>query len=140
MPCLDVTLPERDRKTREALAAALTEAFVQSTGFEGDIFSIRFCEYAPGEAATGGKLWEGEKDAPFLHLVLSCPRLRRSRKRAVVESMTEAFARATGRPDWKPVIHIAEHPYDNVGVGGKLLSDAYEECAKREFYYPLPKD
>lgn len=41
---------------------------------------------------------------------------------------------------WKPTIHICEYPYDNVGIEGKILSDAFEECAKRSFYYELPKD
>ena len=43
-------------------------------------------------------------------------------------------------PDWVPFIHICEHPYDNVVVNGRLLTDSYEECARRSFYYDLPKD
>ena len=54
--------------------------------------------------------------------------------------MTTAFSDCLGGPQWKPVIFIVEHPYDNVGVEGELLSDIYEQSAQREFYYHLPDD
>ena len=42
--------------------------------------------------------------------------------------------------DCRPVIHIQEHPYDNVGVDGELLSDLFPELVKRKFDYPLDRD
>ncbi|MBI4534132.1 MAG: tautomerase family protein [Candidatus Melainabacteria bacterium] len=73
----------------------------------------------------------------MLHLNLYCPRLTRSKKQLLVRLLTEAFVVAVQQRHWEPVIHINEHPYDNVGVGGQLLSDAYPECAARKFYYEL---
>lgn len=139
MPCLEVILPRTDAQTKKRLAEELTKAFAQSTGFEADIFGVHFNEYSAGDAAVGGKVWDGTR-APFLHMTLACPRLRRQAKQKAVEALTGAFVQGVGKPDWKPVIHINEHPYDNVGVEGKLLSDSYEECAKKNFYYSLPKD
>lgn len=139
MPCLEMSIPKLDRKTKEQLAALVTEAFASSTLFPAEIFEIRFFECSSGEAAIGGKLVDHDQH-PYIHFVLYCPRIARKAKQKLVVSMTEAFTRATARPDWKPIIHISEHPYDNVGIEGKLLSDAYEECAKRSFYYELPKD
>ena len=59
---------------------------------------------------------------------------------AVKQTLTAAFTETSGQPDWKPVIHICEHHYDNVGVEGKLLSDACEQYAAAMFYYELPHD
>jgi len=140
MPCLEVTIPRMDISTKEELSTKLTEAFTAGTGFHGDIFGIHYIEYDTGNAASGGKLCDHKSERPYLHMTLYTPRLRRSVKQNVIEALTTAFADATGKPGWKPVIHITEHPYDNVGVDGKLLSDTYGECANREFYYDLSDD
>ena len=140
MPCLEITMPTVDAETRARLAARLTDAFDETTSFGRDIFGISFNHYEPGAAAVGGKLWNGEPDQPYLHLLLYSPRLGRSVKQKLVASLTAAFTEAVERPDWRPVIHLCEHPYDNVGVAGKLLCDSYEQCANSPFYYDLPKD
>lgn len=140
MPALEVVMPKTDQKTKELLAKSLTEAFVSATNFEAEIFGIHFCEYEKDSVAIGGKIWDGKNGKPFLHLVLHCPRIRRSTKQKVVEALTDTFAETIGNQQWRPVVHICESPYDNVGVDGKLLSDLHEECAKRKFYYELPND
>ncbi len=139
MPCLEITLPASDPESRARLAEALTAAFVRSTGFEREIFGIHFREYAPGEAAVGGRLC-GLDGPAYLHLLLFCPRLRRTQKQRVVAEFTGAFEACLGTARGRPVVHIAEHPYDNVGVEGSLLSDRYEALAQRDFYFPLPRD
>ncbi|MCK5126425.1 MAG: tautomerase family protein [candidate division Zixibacteria bacterium] len=140
MPCLEITMPQTTAETKTALAEKLTIIFSEATGMGADIFAIHFNEYNSGEVSIGGKIWNGGESRPYLHFMLYCPRLKRSVKQIIIKKMTLAFAESVGNPDWKPVIHIDEHPYDNVGVEGKLLSDAYEACAKAEFYYSLPKD
>lgn len=140
MPCIELSLPKVPREIRAALAAELTEAFCSTTGHSADIFGIRFFEYEPETASTGGKLCDIKGEQPYLHLLIYCPRLKRSIKQRLGAALTTAFARAVKRTDWLPVIHICEHPYDNVVVGGKLLTDSYEDCAKRSFYFELPKD
>lgn len=140
MPCIEVSLPKINRETRVALAAGLTEAFCSSTGHPAGIFGLRFFEYEQTAAATGGKLCDSPGVSPYLHMLVYCPRLKRSIKQKVGAALTNAFARATKQPEWLPVIHICEHPFDNIVVGGKLLTDVYEDCAKRSFYYELPKD
>jgi 4-oxalocrotonate tautomerase len=139
MPCLEVVMPRTDVKTKELLSARFTEVFTASTGFEREIFSIHYSEYSAGEACVAGKMWDGANGVPYLHLHLFCPKLRYSLKRKVVEALTKAFIECVKKPDWTPIIHISEHPYENVGVGGKLLSES-EELAKRKFYYELPRD
>jgi len=140
MPCLEIIIPEIDLEIREKLSVKLTEAFAASTKFPADIFGIRFMEYKAGEAANGGKVWDGKTGRPYLHFLLYCPRIDRMVKQNVVRSFTKAYTESIENPDWKPVIHICEHPYDNIGVEGELLSDTYEECAKSKFYYELPED
>lgn len=140
MPCLEITMPQTTAKVRELLTSSLTTAFTEATGIPGDIFGILFHEYQLGQAATGGKLCANEDRRPYLHFILYCPRLKRTTKQKVIQAFTEAFTSGVGNPAWKPVIHLTEHPYDNVGVEGKLLSDSYEQCAKSKFYYELPLD
>ena len=140
MPCLEVSLPRIDRKKKELLTAQLTEAFANSTGFDAGIFGIRYSEYKEGEVASGGTMWDGQSGRPYLHMLLYCPRLTRTSKQKVVDTFSTVFTKCLGKPDWKPVIHICEHPYDNVGVEGRLLSDSYEACANSKYYYDLPKD
>jgi phenylpyruvate tautomerase PptA (4-oxalocrotonate tautomerase family) len=140
MPCIELSLPMIDRETKAALAASLTEAFCAATGHPADIFGIRFFEYDNHSASVGGNLCDSPNAEPYLHMLVYCPRLKRSTKQKVGAALTEAFTKSVKRQGWMPFIHICEHPYDNVIVGGKLLTDAYGECAKRSFYYELPKD
>ncbi|MBI5355972.1 MAG: hypothetical protein HZB68_05960 [Candidatus Aenigmarchaeota archaeon] len=136
MPSLEVLLPKTDLKTRGALAFQLTKSFMEATGnmFEKKDFFVFFIEYGMGFAAAGGKLWDDEDDFSPVHLCLFCPRLSRGQKQKSVELFTRALKEA-GNKDWEIVVHISEHPYDNVGVNGKLLSDLVPELAKKKFYY-----
>jgi 4-oxalocrotonate tautomerase len=74
------------------------------------------------------------------HIVVYCPRLGREKKAACVAALTEAFEKSTGFEAELLTIHIEEHSYDNVGVGGKLLTDAYPELAERERQLQARKD
>ena len=139
MPCLEVSLPRTDLKTKERLTAGLTDIGVEVAGFDRNVFRIRFHEYGVGEAGMAGKLWDG-KENPYLHFLLYCPRLKRSVKQRLMEGMSAAFVAVLGKPDWFPVIHICEHPYDNIGASGKPLVEKYPEVAGRKFYFDLPND
>ncbi|KZK99425.1 tautomerase family protein (plasmid) [Microbulbifer sp. MKSA007] len=66
------------------------------------------------------------------HIVVYSPRLPREKKVACVAALTKAFEESTGLDANLLTIHIEEHSYDNIGVGGKLLTDAYPEIAERE--------
>jgi len=140
MPCLEITLPKLDIETKKKLSERLTAVFDRDTRFEAEIFGIHYNEYESGDSSSGGKMWDGETGRPYLHFLLYIPRLQRSEKQKLAISFTDTFTECVGKPDWKPVIHICEHPYDNVVVDGKLLSDSYESCAKSEFYYKLPNE
>ena len=137
MPCLEISLPKTNTQTKEKLTSELTKAFVSSTRFEAEIFGICFQEYEIGSAGSGGKLCDGHTGRPYLHMLLYCPRVNRETKQKIVVSLTKAFTETLGKDNWQPVIHIIESPYDNVGVGGQLLSDAYEECKNQKFYYDI---
>ena len=140
MPCLEITMPKTELQIKEKLATVLTKAFDTATHFGAEIFGIHFNEYEPGGAASGGIICDEKVGRPYLHMLLYCPRVSRETKQKLVELFSSVFTSALGKEDWKPVIHICEHPYDNVGVNGKLLSDSYEECAKSKFYYELPSE
>lgn len=139
MPCLAISMPKINTELKKRLAAELTSVFADCTGFSAEIFGIQFHEYNLEDAASGGQLCD-DTERPFLHFLLYCPRITRSVKQKLVAELTNIFITVNGKPEWKPVIHICEHPYDNVGVDGKLLSDSYPECAKSKFYFDLPKD
>ncbi|MCG7978415.1 MAG: tautomerase family protein [Candidatus Thiodiazotropha endolucinida] len=66
------------------------------------------------------------------HIIVYCPRLEREQKAACVDALSKAFQQSTGLSAELLTIHIEEHSYDNIGVGGKLLTDAYPELAKKE--------
>jgi 4-oxalocrotonate tautomerase family enzyme len=66
------------------------------------------------------------------HIIVYCPRLEREKKIACVAALTEAFERTTGHSAELLTIHIEEHSYDNIGVGGKLLTESFPELAERE--------
>lgn len=137
MPCLEISMPRTTDEIRQELATQLTKAFAEATLFPADIFGIRFHEYETLRASIGGKLYEDSEERPYLHMLLYCPRINRETKQRLVSSFTEVFVKVSGEPRWAPVIHICEHPYDNVGVDGQLLSDNYPELAERKFYYNL---
>lgn len=140
MPCMELSVPKLTRNVKATLAAELTAAFCSTTGHSAEIFGIRFFEYDMENASTGGRLCDSGNSKPYLHILLYCPRLKRSAKQKLAIALSTGFSKGIGHSDWSPIIHISEHPYDNVVVNGKLLSDAYEECAKRKFYYELPQD
>jgi 4-oxalocrotonate tautomerase len=135
MPCLEISMPKTEARIKEKLSKELTRVFEMDSGFDGKIFGIRFNEYSDNEAASGGKICLHDETRPYIHFLLYIPRIKREVKQKLVESFTRVFTECLGKPMWKPVIHINEHPYDNVGVEGKLLSDLYGELAERKFYY-----
>jgi phenylpyruvate tautomerase PptA (4-oxalocrotonate tautomerase family) len=139
MPCLEVSLPRTELAVREKLMTALTDIGVDVAGFGRDVFRIRFCEYDVGEAGMAGKLWDGNHN-PYLHFLLYCPRLKQSVKQRLITEMSRAFVEIVEQPEWFPVFHICEHPYDNIGASGKPLVEKYPELAGRQFYFDLPKD
>ncbi len=140
MPCLEITIPKIDNNRKEELAKQLTSAFAKASGFPEEIFGIKFNLYVLNDASSGGVLCNDYEGRPYLHFLLYCPKIKREVKQKLVAEFTEIYTKVIGESEWKPVIHICEHPYDNVGVDGKLLSDAFEQCAESEFYYKLPKD
>ena len=140
MPCLEISMPATEPEVKKKLIAGLTKAFDKSTTFGTAIFGICFHEYDANCAASGGKIWDGQAGRPYLHMLLYCPRVDRATKQNLVKSLTLAFTTAIGKDDWKPVIHICEHAYDNIGVEGNLLSDSFEACADSKFYYELPRE
>ncbi len=137
MPCLEISMPRVDAETKEKLSDALTKVFDESTKFGAEIFGIRYHEYDIGQSASGGTVWDGRSGRPYLHMLLYIPRIDRATKQMLVEKFSQAFVQVIGKENWVPVIHICEHPYDNVGVEGKLLSDQYDACAKSKFYYDV---
>ena len=140
MPCLEISLPIVSLDAKQKLAVELTKAFADHSGFPAEIFGIRFLEYADQSAASGGKLIDSESERPYIHFLLYCPRIKRTVKQKLISEFTRIFTDILGQPDWWPVIHICEHPYDTVGVEGQLLSDAYEQCRDSKFYYDLGSD
>ncbi|WKD49163.1 tautomerase family protein [Microbulbifer spongiae] len=66
------------------------------------------------------------------HIVVYAPRLPREKKVACVAALTRAFEESTGLDANLLTIHIEEHSYDNIGVGGQLLTDTCPEIAERE--------
>jgi len=138
MPCLEVTLPRTSPEIKHALISNLTDAAVDA-GLEREILRVTIREYDLGDAGTAGAPWDGE-GLPVLHLVLYCPRQPRSRKKSLIENLSRAFIEIVGKPDWWPVIHILEYPYDNLGIHGKVSWEAHPELKGRKFYYDLPED
>ena len=140
MPCMEITLPALDLESKRKLALELTEAYADSTGMDRERIGIRFLEYEEGESAYAGKLWEGGEGRRYVHVMLYCPRQTRKVKQEIVRRMNDSFRSHLTLEEFRPVIHIQEHPYDNVGVDGRLLSDIFEELAERKFYYLLDDD
>ncbi|MCB1502150.1 MAG: tautomerase family protein [Bauldia sp.] len=66
------------------------------------------------------------------HIIVYCPRLTREKKAACVSALTEAFERSTGLGGDILTIHIEEHSYNNIAVGGRLLTETYPELAEKE--------
>lgn len=66
------------------------------------------------------------------HIIVYSPRLSRDVKIACAEALTRAFSETTGLEAELLTIHFEEHSYDNIAVGGRLLTDAYPELATRE--------
>lgn len=66
------------------------------------------------------------------HIIVYSPRMARDMKVRCAEAVTRAFEETTGHPADLLTIHFEEHSYDNVAVGGRLLTDAFPELAERE--------
>jgi len=132
MPWMEVTMPTSDAAVKQQLIASLNQEFIDATGFEDEILYIRFSEFEAGTAGAAGQL---AQDKNFAHLILYTPRMRFDVKRSVVAGLTKSFELA----GIKPLIHILEFPYDNIGFDGQLLTDADEELASRPYYFVLPR-
>jgi phenylpyruvate tautomerase PptA (4-oxalocrotonate tautomerase family) len=132
MPWMEVTIPKTDQAIKEQLIAGLNQQFIDATGFEEEVLYIRFSEFDPASAGSSGRFSQTET---FAHVVLYSPRMRFDVKRSVVAGLTSAFDPLK----IKPLIHILEFPYDNIGADGQLLTDADDELASRPYYFVLPR-
>ena len=132
MPWMEVTMPKRENEIKEGLVRRLNQEFIDATGFEEEILYIRLSEFERTDAGAAGQLAGVEGVA---HVVLYTPRMRFDVKRMLVSGITNAFEGT----DAKPLIHILEFPYENIGVDGRLLADTDEELASRPYYYVLPR-
>lgn len=56
-------------------------------------------------------------------ITLELAPLAKEKKEQLVKEITESVAKATGLPPQTIFIFIKENSLDNIGVGGKLLSD-----------------
>ena len=57
------------------------------------------------------------------HLIFDGPELTKEQKRTLVEKFTDAATEVTEIPKEAFVVTIKENKLDNIGVGGKLLSE-----------------
>ena len=73
------------------------------------------------------------------HIVVYSPRLTREKKVACAKELTAAFERTTEISAEHLVIHFEEHSYDNVAVGGQLLSDLEPALMEKEKSYQAEK-
>ena len=69
------------------------------------------------------------------HIIIYCPRLERQKKAACAAALTEAFERTTGLGGDLLTIHFEEHSYNNIAVGGHLLTEVDPELDERERAY-----
>jgi hypothetical protein len=127
---MEVTIHKTDRSVRDQLLSRLNQEFIDATGFEDEVLSVRFSEFEIGDVGESGV----PSDGNVAHVVLYCPRLRFDVKRSLAGGLTNAFE-VIGS---KPLIHILEFPYENIATDGRLLTDADEELASRPFYFVIP--
>jgi 4-oxalocrotonate tautomerase len=66
------------------------------------------------------------------HIIIYSPRMSRETKIACAKAVTQAFEATTGHSAELLTIHFEEHSYDNIAVGGKLLTDAFPELEAKE--------
>ena len=129
MPNLEITLPKQlSPQDKQDLGQALDTCFQSYAGLDIGL-EILFKEYAAEDTYSAS-------DNGSIHCHLFCPRLPRQRKQDLVKHMTETISDSISASDYM-IFHISEHPYDNVGVNGQLLSNMIPDCAERKFYYDL---
>lgn len=56
-------------------------------------------------------------------ITMEAATLTKDQKQQLVQELTESAARITGVPKEAFIVLVKENPMDNIGVGGKLLSD-----------------
>jgi 4-oxalocrotonate tautomerase len=56
-------------------------------------------------------------------ITFEAPELTKEQKQILAKELTETAARATGLPKEAFYVFLKENNFDNVGVGGVLLSD-----------------
>lgn len=54
-------------------------------------------------------------------------KLNREQKEKLIKEFTESAARILSLPPEAFTVYLKENDYDNIGVGGKLLSDALKK-------------
>lgn len=58
--------------------------------------------------------------------------LTHEQKAELAKALTESAARIMGNPAESIYVFIRENAFENIGVGGKLLADAFKEKAEAE--------
>ena len=128
MPFIDVIIPRCRTKALKELSLGMTEEFCRITGFEREILAIHFTQYET--ISIAGKFVE----KGYVHVHIFIPRIEKGVKTELIAKFSEMV-----KKEFKcdPVVHISEHPYDNIGVSGKSLSELIPELGERKFYYDV---
>lgn len=56
-------------------------------------------------------------------ITLDCSSLTKEQKQKLVSELTAVASKITNIPEQAYVVYLNEHERDNIGVGGKLLSE-----------------
>lgn len=57
-------------------------------------------------------------------ITLDCSSLTKEQKQKLVSELTAVASKITNIPEQAYVVYLKEHERDNIGVGGKLLSES----------------
>jgi phenylpyruvate tautomerase PptA (4-oxalocrotonate tautomerase family) len=130
VPTYICTAAERrlSQSQKSDIAKAITEIHSEVTGAPAYFAQVLFQEMKPGNHFMGGVLLAHDHETVFVHGNIRAGRTP-EQKRAMLEQMTAALAKAADIPATSVWIYLAELPPQHMVEFGKVLPQPGEEKA-----------
>jgi phenylpyruvate tautomerase PptA (4-oxalocrotonate tautomerase family) len=118
--------PTMNQEQKRKVAEGITEVLSTTLNHPKDKMGVEFRHYRPENLYFGGKFFTERNGQEGYHLTVFCPPISKEMKKELVQKLTTKIEKTLNLPQYAVQefgIHIHELPQENLGMGGRMLSE-----------------
>ncbi|MCL4513017.1 MAG: tautomerase family protein [Candidatus Eremiobacteraeota bacterium] len=118
--------PTLNQEQKRKVAEGIVEVLSTTLNHPKDKIGVEFKLYRPENLYFGGKFFTERNGEEGYHLNVFCPTTSKEMKKELVQKLTAKIEKTLNLPEYavrELGITIHELPYENLGMGGRMLSE-----------------